>query len=254
MLAPGPGSHGLAKKHEFARFSRTSANLRQYRLLPKRRATRSWYRRCHLAIVLNTPSLSSNATLRRGIARMLMTSRHAPAAVRQLPRTPTETPRHPPMLPHGAAFEPTRASACVSSTSPRMRVRPVRAACVFPVHCIHSRPAFDEQLHTRVLRAPRRYVQRRAVLRHVEILVAFLVYCPGVHSDFNQMTHTLSMSPFSAQSARCLAAKDSPPFAYLPFPLRLTAPYSLPIVPSRDSESFFRERPPGQPLCGCTCS
>src|SRR5260370_41124816 len=35
------------------------------------------------------------------------------------------------------------------------------------------------------------------------------------------------------------------------FPLRLTAPYSLPIVPSRDPESFFRERPPCQPLGGC---
>src|SRR5260370_18854023 len=37
------------------------------------------------------------------------------------------------------------------------------------------------------------------------------------------------------------------------FPLCLTAPYSLPIVPSRDPESFFRERPPYQPLCGCAC-
>jgi hypothetical protein len=40
----------IVKKHEFARFSSTSANLSQYRLLTKSLATCSWYRRGHLAI------------------------------------------------------------------------------------------------------------------------------------------------------------------------------------------------------------
>jgi len=51
MLAPAPGRHTIAQKHEFGRFSRTAANLRQYRLLPKSLATRSWYRRGYLAIL-----------------------------------------------------------------------------------------------------------------------------------------------------------------------------------------------------------
>src|SRR2546425_13196965 len=51
MLAPAPGRHAIAQKHEFARFSRTATNLRQYRLLPKCLATRSWYRRGYLAIL-----------------------------------------------------------------------------------------------------------------------------------------------------------------------------------------------------------
>jgi len=51
MLARAPGSDAPTKKHEFARFSRTAVNLRQYRLLPKSHATRSWYRRGYLAIL-----------------------------------------------------------------------------------------------------------------------------------------------------------------------------------------------------------
>src|SRR5260370_22188632 len=44
-----------AKKHVFARFSSTAANLSQYRPLLKSHATRSWYRRGYLAI-LTTPA------------------------------------------------------------------------------------------------------------------------------------------------------------------------------------------------------
>jgi len=51
MLAPHLGDHTIAKKHEFARFSQTSANLSQYRPLLKSHATRSWYRRGYLAIL-----------------------------------------------------------------------------------------------------------------------------------------------------------------------------------------------------------
>jgi len=57
MLPRGPRHYGNAKKHVFARFSPTVANLSQYRPLLKRHATRSWYRRGYLAILTSPARL-----------------------------------------------------------------------------------------------------------------------------------------------------------------------------------------------------
>src|SRR5260370_4150995 len=137
---------------------------------------------------------------------------------------------------------PVRVHACAYRQGQR------RAS--FPVQYIDWCPAFDEQLHGRVLRAPRRYVQCRAVPRHIEILVTFLVHCPGVHSEFNQMTHTLSMSPFPAQSARCLVAKGLSPVRLS----SISSPFDSTLFPAysavEGSRVVFSRAPPCQPLGG----
>src|SRR6266576_2363133 len=63
-----------------------------------------------------------------------------------------------------------------------------------PVECIYVGSALDKELYGCVLRAPSRRVQRRTILGHIEIRVAFFIYSSGVHAEFKQLPHALRIS------------------------------------------------------------
>jgi len=58
---------------------------------------------------------------------------------------------------------------------------------------VHWRPAVDEEFHGGVLRAPSRYVQRRAVLGHIEIAVPFFVQRGDAQPEIEELPNPVSI-------------------------------------------------------------